>query len=274
MQVCQAQQWAQQQGLERLDADLLLAFVLGHTRTWLFTWPERELNDDQQQRFGDLVLRRVRGEPIAHLVGEREFWSLPLQINASTLIPRPDTERLVEAVLDRFDQSARQVADLGTGTGAIALALASERPHWIISALDVEPAAVALAHNNAERLGLPVSTSQSDWCAALADQSQDILVSNPPYIADDDVHLTQGDLRFEPRTALVAADAGMADIRRLIDQGRRVLVPEGWLFLEHGWTQGSAVRAWFEHQGYSSVTTVQDWGQRDRVSFGQWRKAV
>jgi hypothetical protein len=156
----------------------------------------------------------------------------------------------------------------------IALALACERPHWIISALDVEPAAVALAHNNAERLGLPVSTSQSDWCAALADQSQDILVSNPPYIADDDVHLTQGDLRFEPRTALVAADSGMADIRRLIDQGRRVLVPEGWLFLEHGWTQGSAVRAWFEHQGYSSVTTVQDWGQRDRVSFGQWRKAV
>ena len=269
-QVRQAQQWAQQQGLEALDADLLLAFVLDKSRTWLFTWPERELSDDQQHRFEDLVRRRLAGEPVAHILGTREFWSLPFKVNASTLIPRPDTETLVEAILSRFDQPSLRVADMGTGTGAIALALASERPGWSISAFDVQPDAVALAQENAHQLGLPVTVGQSHWCDALADHSLDLLVSNPPYIAADDVHLQQGDVRFEPRSALVAAEDGLADIRILIEQGRRVLAPGGWLFLEHGWTQGKAVRACYESQGYGSVATVQDMGNRDRVSFGQW----
>lgn len=269
-QVRQAQQWAQQQGLEALDADLLLAFVLDKSRTWLFTWPERELSDDQQHRFEDLVRRRLAGEPVAHILGTREFWSLPLKVNASTLIPRPDTETLVETLLNRFDQPSLRVADMGTGTGAIALALASERPGWSISAFDVQPDAVALAQENAHQLGLPVTVGQSHWCDALADHSLDLLVSNPPYIAADDVHLQHGDVRFEPRSALVAAEDGLADIRILIEQGRRVLAPGGWLFLEHGWTQGEAVRACFESQGYGSVATVQDMGSRDRVSFGQW----
>lgn len=269
-QVRQAQQWAQQQGLEALDADLLLAFVLDKSRTWLFTWPERELSDDQQHRFEDLVRRRLAGEPVAHILGTREFWSLPFKVNASTLIPRPDTETLVEAILSRFDQPSLRVADMGTGTGAIALALASERPGWSISAFDVQPDAVALAQENAHQLGLPVTVGQSHWCDALADHSLDLLVSNPPYIAADDVHLLQGDVRFEPRSALVAAEDGLADIRILIEQGRRVLAPGGWLFLEHGWTQGKAVRACYESQGYGSVATVQDMGNRDRVSFGQW----
>ena len=269
-QVRQAQQWAQQQGLEALDADLLLAFVLGKSRTWLFTWPERELNDDQQKRFGDLIQRRLNGEPVAHILGTREFWSLPLKVNASTLIPRPDTETLVETILNRFDQPSLRVADLGTGTGAIALALASERPRWSISAYDVQPDAVALAQENAHQLGLPVTVGQSHWCDALADRSLDLLVSNPPYIAADDVHLQQGDVRFEPRSALVAAEDGLADIRILIEQGRRVLAPGGWLFLEHGWTQGEAVRKCFERQGYGSIATVQDMGSQDRVTLGQW----
>ncbi len=269
-QVRQAQQWAQQQGLEALDADLLLAFVLDKSRTWLFTWPERTLTDDQQRHFSELIQRRLGGEPVAHILGTREFWSLPLKVNASTLIPRPDTETLVEAILNRFDQPSLRVADLGTGTGAIALALASERPGWSISAFDVQPDAVALAQENAHQLGLPVTVGLSHWCDALADRSLDLLVSNPPYIAADDEHLQQGDVRFEPLSALVAAEDGLADIRILIEQGRRVLAPGGWMFLEHGWTQGEAVRKCFERLGYSAVETVQDMGMRDRVSFGQW----
>lgn len=269
-QVRLAQQWAQQQGLEPLETDLLLAHVLGQSRTWLFTWPERTLTDEQQRHFGDLIQRRLGGEPVAHILGTREFWSLPLKVNASTLIPRPDTETLVETILNRFDQTALRMADMGTGTGAIALALASERPGWSISAFDVQPDAVALAQENAHQLGLPVTVGQSHWCDALADHSLDLLVSNPPYIAADDVHLQQGDVRFEPLSALVAAEDGLADIRILIEQGRRVLVPGGWLFLEHGWTQGPAVRDCFERLGYGSVATVQDMGMRDRVSFGQW----
>lgn len=272
-QVRQAQQWAQQQGLEALDADLLLAFALGKSRTWLFTWPERELSDDQQRLFGDLIRRRLNGEPVAHILGTREFWSLPLKVNASTLIPRPDTETLVETILNRFDQPSLRVADLGTGTGAIALALASERPGWSISAFDVQPEAVALAQENAHQLGLPVTVGLSHWCDALADGSLDLLVSNPPYIAADDEHLQQGDVHFEPRSALVAAEDGLADIRILIEQGRRVLTPGGWLFLEHGWTQGKAVRECFESQGYGSVATVQDMGSQDRITFGQWNPA-
>lgn len=272
-QIRQAQQWAQQQGLEALDADLLLAFALGKSRTWLFTWPERELSDDQQKQFGDLIRRRLDGEPVAHILGTREFWSLPLKVNASTLIPRPDTETLVETILNRFDQPSLTVADMGTGTGAIALALASERPGWSISAFDVQPEAVALAQENAHQLGLPVTVGLSHWCDALADRSLDLLVSNPPYIAADDEHLQQGDVRFEPLSALVAAEDGLADIRILIEQGRRVLAPGGWLFLEHGWTQGKAVRECFESQGYGSVATVQDMGSQDRITFGQWNPA-
>lgn len=270
MQVREAQHWSQQQGLEPLESDVLLAFVLGKTRTWLFTWPDRELNERQRQWFSELVHRRCQGEPVAHLVEEREFWSLPLRVNASTLIPRPDTETLVEAVLDRFEAASLRVADLGTGTGAIALALASERPDWVISAFDVMPAAISLARDNAARLGLPVSVGHSHWCSALGDRSLDLLVSNPPYIDENDVHLQQGDVRYEPRTALVAADAGMADIELIIEQARRVLVPGGWLFVEHGWLQGALVRDCFDRRGYGSVLTLQDLAGRDRVSFGQW----
>lgn len=273
-QVRQAQQWAQQQGLEALDADLLLAFVLGKSRTWLFTWPEGTLTDDQQRHFSDLIQRRLGGEPVAHILGTREFWSLPLKVNASTLIPRPDTETLVEAILNRFEQPSLRVADLGTGTGAIALALASERPGWSISAFDVQPDAVALAQENAHQLGLRVTVGLSHWCDALADRSVDLLVSNPPYIAADDEHLLQGDVRFEPLSALVAEEDGLADIRILIEQGRRVLVPGGWLFLEHGWMQGEVVRNCFEQLGYSEVETMQDMGMRDRVSFGQWNSVA
>lgn len=252
-----------------MDAEVLLARALGKSRTWLFAWPEQTLSAEVQQTFERWVQRRLAGEPVAHILGEREFWSLPLAVNATTLIPRPDTETLVTAVLERFDGRPRRVTDLGTGTGAIALALASERPVWSITAIDRVPEAVSLARRNAHELGLPVRVVQGCWCEPLEAASQDLLVANPPYIDAADPHLTAGDVRFEPRSALVAADAGLADIRLIATQGRRVLVPGGWLFLEHGWEQGPAVRSILQDEGFRGVETVADLGARDRVTFGQ-----
>lgn len=263
-----AQSHARQQGLDRLDADVLLGHVLGQTRTWLFTWPDKPITDADWARFDALVQRRQAGEPVAHLVGEREFWSLPIAVNPGTLIPRPDTECLVEAVLAQFDHTLRRVVDLGTGTGAIALALASERPNWHITAIDRIPEACELARYNADRLGLPIEVLQGNWCDPLADHSVDILVSNPPYIDATDPHLTQGDVRFEPKTALIAPDQGLADIKTIAEQGKRVLKPGGALYLEHGWTQAKAVRAILAQHGYQSVTTQKDHGHQDRVTVG------
>ena len=263
-----AQTHGRQHGLDRLDADVLLAYVLGKTRTWLFTWPDKPITDEDWTRFDTLVQRRQAGEPVAHLVGEREFWSLPIAVNPSTLIPRPDTECLVEAVLERFDHTPRCVVDLGTGTGAIALALASERPNWQITAIDRIQEACDLARTNADRLGLPIEVLQGNWCDPLAAHSIDILVSNPPYIEATDPHLTQGDVRFEPKTALIAPDQGLADIKTIAEQGRRVLKQDGALYLEHGWTQAKAVTTILTQHGYQSVTTQKDHGDQDRVTVG------
>lgn len=263
-------QAAVERGLDALDADLLLARALGKTRTWLFTWPDKTVDPEPLASFEAMLERRLAGEPVAHILGEKEFWSLPLAVDASTLVPRPDTETLVAAVLDRFTNQPLRLADLGTGTGAIALALASERPAWHIQALDRIAQAVALARRNAEQLGLAVSVIEGDWCAPLADASLDVLVSNPPYIEADDPHLNQGDVRFEPRSALVADDGGLADLRRIVGEGRRVLKPQGWLFLEHGWQQGEAVRGLLKQAGYHQIKTLHDLGDRERVTLGRW----
>lgn len=265
-----ARQSAIDQGLATLDAEVLLARVLDRNRTWLYTWPDKVLTEDQQARFDRWVERRLDGEPVAHILGEREFWSLPVMINNTTLIPRPDTETLVEAVLDRFNESVHRLVDLGTGTGAIALALASERPRWRILAIDRVSDAVELAKQNADRLGFPVRVIQGRWCEPLAPASQDILVSNPPYICERDPHLLRGDVRYEPRSALVADEEGLSDIRVIAGQGVEVLSPGGWLFLEHGWEQGEAVRALLEKAGYRQVETLKDLGEQDRVTLGQW----
>ncbi|WP_370935434.1 peptide chain release factor N(5)-glutamine methyltransferase [Enterobacter hormaechei] len=253
------------------DAEILLEHVTGKARTYLLAFGETELTAEQLSQLEALLARRKTGEPVAHLVGEREFWSLPLYVSAATLIPRPDTECLVEQALARLPAQSCQILDLGTGTGAIALALASERPDCIVTAVDVMPDVVALARRNVERLRLNnVSVLQSSWFAALGSRMFEMIVSNPPYIDEDDPHLAQGDVRFEPLTALVAANQGLADLDYIVTTSRQHLLPGGWLLVEHGWTQGEAVRALFTRAGYAAVETCRDYGGNERLTLGQW----
>lgn len=256
-------------GIERIDAEVLLGHVIARNRTFLYTWPDRVLSEPEQQRFDDLVSQRLQGCPVAYLTGSREFWSLPLRVENSTLIPRADTETLVQVAFELPLPAAAVVLDAGTGTGAIALALASERSQWQLYASDRQWAAAKLALRNAVTVGLRVRIVCADWLAAFADGSFDMIVSNPPYIAADDPHLAQGDVRFEPRSALVAADNGLADLRTLIIDARRVLKPGGWLVLEHGYQQADAVRGLFAAQGYVNIASHRDLGGNDRVTLGQ-----
>jgi release factor glutamine methyltransferase len=254
----------------RFDAELLLCHVLEQPRSYLFTWPERALMPAQQAAFEALVTRRERGEPVAHLTGLREFWSLALEVSPDTLIPRPDTETLVEAALERLPDGDYRVADLGTGTGAIALALASERPRWQVVATDRVEAAVALARRNRDRLGLTrVEVLAGSWCEPLSGRF-DMILSNPPYIDADDPHLRRGDVRFEPHSALVASESGLADIRCIAEQARQYLQPGGWLLLEHGYQQGAATGALLTQLGYGEVQTLADLGGQPRVTLGRW----
>lgn len=255
-----------------LDADCLLCAVLSCTRTYLRTWPEQELTPEQVEQAEQLAVRREQGEPVAYILGVREFWSLPLQVSPATLIPRPDTEALVEwAVTLLSDKGQGQKAlDLGTGTGAIALALKSEMPALSMWALEREPAALDLARRNAARLGFQVNFLASNWFAALNERNFQLIVSNPPYIDVADPHLSQGDVRFEPHTALVAEEDGLADIRQIIEQAPDYLAPGGWLLLEHGWQQAEAVRELLWARGFHAVITRQDLGGQERVSGGQW----
>lgn len=254
----------------RRDAEILLEHVTGKARTYLLAFGETLLTPEQEAQLAALLARRKTGEPVAHLTGEREFWSLPLYVSAATLIPRPDTECLVEQALARLPDGPCRILDLGTGTGAIALALASERPDCQVTAVDVMPDAVALAQRNLARLGFSnVQINQSSWFSALAQHAFEMIVSNPPYIDEHDPHLSQGDVRFEPLTALVAANDGLADIEHIITTAREHLVPGGWLLLEHGWTQGAAVRALFSAAGYASVETCRDYGDNERLTLGK-----
>ncbi|EOL8941723.1 peptide chain release factor N(5)-glutamine methyltransferase [Cronobacter dublinensis] len=256
----------------RRDAEILLGFVTGRTRTFILAFGETALADDELTRLDALLARRVQGEPVAYLTGQREFWSLPLEVSAATLIPRPDTECLVEQALARLPAAPCRILDLGTGTGAIALALACERPDCQVTALEVIPEAVELARRNAQRLGIDnVTVLQSHWFSALTDARFSLIVSNPPYIDGDDPHLTQGDVRFEPKSALVAPNAGLADLDAIITGARRFLEKDGWLLVEHGWRQGGAVRELFTRAGYHGVETCRDYGGNERLTLGQYR---
>ncbi|HKR77416.1 MAG TPA: peptide chain release factor N(5)-glutamine methyltransferase [Rhodanobacter sp.] len=255
---------------ERADAEALLLHVLGQPRSWLFAHADDAPDMDVQTAFEALVARRVAGEPVAYLTGRRGFWTLELEVTPATLIPRPETELLVELALERLPRDATiRVADLGTGSGAIALAIASERPHARVVATDASADALAVARRNAQRVGIDnVRFVQGDWLAPLADERFALVVSNPPYIEATDPHLAQGDLRYEPATALASGADGLDDIRRIVAGATAHLDPGGWLLFEHGWNQGDAARALLRAAGYAQVFTAQDLEARDRVSGG------
>ena len=254
----------------RLDAELLLAQVTGLSRSGFRAFPEREVEARLAADFEDVVTQRAQGMPVAYLLGHQEFWSLPFKVSSSTLIPRPDTECLVEQALELPLPDNARVVDLGTGTGAIALALASERPSWMISACDLMEDAVALAQANASQLKLPVEVFQSRWFAGLPAGSFDLIVSNPPYVASGDHHLDEGDVRFEPASALVSGADGLDDIRLIVSEAPAWLNAEGWLLLEHGFDQAEAVQGLLTARGFAKVESRKDYGGNDRMTLGQW----
>ncbi|MBA2657053.1 MAG: peptide chain release factor N(5)-glutamine methyltransferase [Tatlockia sp.] len=257
----------------RLDAEILLAHVLMKTRSFLYAYPDTFLKASQWQAFKELIEQRLQGLPIAYLTGTREFWSLPLNINAAVLIPRPETELLVELTLDLLAAKPQaQILELGTGSGAIALACASERPDWQITAVDCSSAALNLAKENAKNLNLVngINFCLSDWFSNLApNQRFDAIVTNPPYIAANDPHLFIGDLRFEPSLALVSGEDGLTAIKHLIQHSLDWLKPGGLLLMEHGFDQKSVIKSMLNNYGYSQVQCWQDWQKRDRVSGGK-----
>lgn len=255
---------------ERLDAELLLAAALGKPRSYLHTWPERIVSSEAAQAYDGYLQRRREGEPVAYILGQQGFWKIDLEVAPHTLIPRPDTELLVETALELQPALPARVLDLGTGTGAIALALASERPAWQVTAVDRVPEAAALAERNRQRLGLAnVRIQVSHWLEGLADERFDLIVSNPPYIAASDPHLVDGDVRFEPSSALVAGVDGLDDLRVIAAQAPSHLAPGGWLLLEHGYDQADAVQALLRENGFVQVSSRIDLGGHQRITVGR-----
>lgn len=268
MNVAAALRAARELGVARLDAEALLAHLLAQTRTWLLAHDEAPLGSEQQARYAGWLARRAAGEPLAYLTGEKEFFGLMFAVSSAVLVPRPDTETLVEWALELWPAAhAATLADLGTGSGAIAVAVARHRPSWRVTAVDASQAALALARENGARHGVAVQWLCSDWGAALTERRFDAIVSNPPYIAQDDPHL--GALRHEPREALVAGPQGLDALRHIVQQAPLLLEPGGWLLLEHGFEQAGAVTALLRAAGFSSVCTRADLGGQPRCSGGR-----
>jgi release factor glutamine methyltransferase len=258
----------------QLDAQLLLAHVLDVSTSYFYTWPDKTVESANIERFDVLLARRELGEPVAYLLGYQAFWSVDLEVAPCTLIPRADTERLVEVALSVLSfKKAHRILDLGTGTGAIALALASELPNSNVIGVDLIEDAVALAKRNASRNRISnVRFVQSSWFDALdASKPFDLIVSNPPYIDPSDEHLSQGDVRFEPKSALVAEKQGMADIEHIIQQAPNYMASNAYLMFEHGYDQAAAVRACLKEANFVAIESFQDLGGNDRVTIGQYK---
>ena len=258
----------------KLDCELLLADIMAVSTTYLKTWPEAEVQPEQLTKYLSVVARRLDGEPIAHILKRKGFWDLELEVSPDTLIPRPDTEVLVEKALSLIPESEADVLDLGTGTGAIALALAKERPSWRVYATDLFDSVVALAQRNAKNNGVEnCHIFQSDWFnnVGLETQTQfNLIVSNPPYISADDPHLEQGDVRFEPKSALVANEKGLLDIKTIAGNAVNFLHNGGWLMVEHGFEQSEQVQRIFTQCGYSNIESIIDYGGNLRATLGSW----
>lgn len=258
----------------RLDAECLLCFVLQKPSVYLRTWPDNKLAKAEIDNFLNLVQRREQGEPIAYILESKQFWSLDLKLSKDTLIPRPETETLVEQVISiAKQQSLNSVLELGTGSGAIAIAISAElqkmqcQPNII--ATDISAPALQIAQLNAANHKQTIEFIEGDWFSTLQPQNFDLIVSNPPYIEEDDIHLTQGDVRFEPMTALASGKDGLTAITTIIQQAKSWLNPNGWLLLEHGYNQAQAVSQLFASNGYSNIQTLQDLSKNDRISFAQ-----
>lgn len=279
MNIAAALKWATQKiksDSAKIDAEFLLAKALNQSLAWLKTWPEYNLNSSQQTQFNDYVLRRSQGEPVAYITGEKTFWNLSLITNNSTLIPRPETELLVELALDFLqDKPTAKILDLGTGTGAIALSIAAERKQKHIRdkifACDIHSKIIQLAQQNAAKNQLNnVVFLQSNWFSHINQKNFDLILANPPYIAADDPHLTTDDLLFEPKSALVAEQQGLADIQQIICQAKIYLKPGSALMLEHGYQQASAVTDLLVKHKYSQIKTQQDYAGLDRITLAIW----
>lgn len=254
------------------DVELLLCHVLECNRTWLHTWPEKELTHEQITHFKTLINKRREHQPVAYLTGKRGFWSFELDVNESTLIPRPETELLVENALEKIPpDSTMKILDLGTGSGAIALAIAHERPHCHVTAIEQSAAALEIAINNSQSLNLKnITFIHGNWFEPVQGKRFDLIASNPPYIAEQDEHLTQGDVQHEPLTALASGKDGLNDIRHLISRASNHLNQNGWLILEHGFDQNKVIQQLFTQSGYHQIQQINDLSGHVRVSMGKY----
>ncbi len=267
-----------EKGLSRLDAEILLANVIAETRIFLYSWPMKMLAAKDVEQFNSLVMRRLAGEPTAYIIGKKEFWSLTLDVNSSVLIPRPETELLVETTLKLLPNvnEPYHVLELGTGSGAIALALASERPHWTLWATDISIDALAVAKENARKLSLQnVNFYSGDWFEALkgtvfkTKPLFDAIISNPPYISESDAHLLNQELSFEPLLALKSEQQGLKDLKKIIQESTYYLLSKAWLLVEHGYDQADAIMAFFKANNYVHVHHYKDLATVNRVTVGQ-----
>lgn len=266
-----AQQILVQSDSPLLDAQLLLSHVLKKPTSYLHTWPEKLLSDDEKKQFQALISRRAQGEPIAYILGEKQFWDLSFNVTSDVLIPRPETELIIEWVLKHFSQPADhtiKLADLGTGSGAIAISIAHAQPEWQIIATDFSERALMIAKQNAEKYRLRnIQFHQGSWCHALPEKTYDIIVSNPPYIDPADTHLSQGDLRFEPHSALASDDEGYQDLFVIAEQAKNYLKPNGILLLEHGYQQAAKLKEHLQQLGYQKIHALKDLQGHDRITI-------